>query len=155
MKKLFYFYIALQLITSLSRAENGHQSYTNSNSKKAKEGTAQLSFHKHDFGQCNKDSVLVICDRFDRSGAGVVFKVFYPSDNQNISVTGIPEGKYFITIQCLGRHHDKFEKIIKIKSGKCENIAIKLSDCDEYSKEKVVIPGDHFDFSKLSIISMK
>lgn len=148
--KAYYFYIAFQLSILLVKADDGHQSVA-----KINQGETQLTFHKHSFDHCNKDSILIIYDRYDRSGAGIIFKVFYPTNDHMISIPDIPAGKYFVTIQCLGKHHDRFEKIVKIKSGKCQTISITLEHCDDYKKEAVVIPKDNINFSKLSIITMK
>ena len=122
---------------------------------KSTEGKAQLNFNKHNFIDRSKDSVLVIYDRYDRSGAGIIHKVYYPSTDNTVSISGIPEGKYYVTIQFLGLHRERFEKVMKIKSNKCESISIKLNDYDEYQKDNVVIPSETTDFSHLKITSMK
>ena len=88
-----------------------------------------------------KDSVLIIFDRCDRTGAGVVYQVFYADDDQNITIPEVPAGKYFVTIQCLGLHHDRMEKVITIKSQKDEQVKISLTAVEEFSKDKVVIPA--------------
>src|ERR1700727_2238796 len=49
-----------------------------------------------------KDSVLVIFDRCDHTGAGIVFKVFKADLDNGITVPEVPAGKYFVTVQCLG-----------------------------------------------------
>jgi hypothetical protein len=123
--------------------------------QKLQEGQTEFTFYNNRFNLTRKDSVLVIYDRYDRSGAGVIRKVFYPGKKQSILVDEIPAGKYFVTIQCLGKHHDRFEKVLRIKSGKTSTIPVNLSLCEEYSKEKVVIPNYPVDFSRLSILKMK
>ncbi len=120
-----------------------------------KYGQAEFNFFENHFRITKKDSVLVIYDRYDRSGAGIIRKVFYPGKSQSILISDIPSGKYFVTIQCLGKHHDRFEKIIKIKTDKTACVSVKLSDFEEFSKDRVIIPSDHVDFSKLSIVKMK
>ena len=148
--KYIWLYLAIQLSTQVLHAEKGHQ-----DNMKSREGSAELSFQSASFSNRGKDSVLVIFDRYDRSGAGVVFKVFYPAKDHTISISGIPAGKYYFTIQCMGLHRDKIEKVVRIKSRKMQTIAIKLKDCDEFNKERVVIPAERTDFSNLRIISMK
>jgi hypothetical protein len=120
-----------------------------------KVGQTEFNFFENDFTITKKDSVLVIYDRCDLSGAGVIRKVYYPGKNQTILISNIPSGKYFVTIQCLGKHHDRYEKIIKVKSGKTSYVSVRLSDFNEFSKDDVKIPADHFDLANLSIINMK
>jgi hypothetical protein len=122
---------------------------------KAKEGSAQLTFDNPCIRAIKKNPVLVIYDRFDRSGAGVIYKVFYPAKDHTISIDGIPTGKYFVTIECLGARHARYETVVKIKSGKCVMIPISGENSDEFSKDNVVIPSEHMDFANLKITSMK
>jgi hypothetical protein len=149
MKALCY-YIIFQLAILSLRAEGGHQG-----SAKSNEGATQLTFNKSNFNNSSRDSVLIIYDRCDRSGAGIIRKVFHPSIDHSIYIESIPAGKYFVTIQCLGIHHERIEKIIKVRSKKCESLSVKLGDCDEFTKDNVVIPTEHTDFSKLKVITMK
>ncbi|HTQ64336.1 MAG TPA: hypothetical protein VMI12_06035 [Puia sp.] len=159
--KALYLYIVFQFGLVNLWAENGHENNavntanTLVSSAKAKEGSAQFRFRTKSFNQANKDSVLVIYDRFDRSGAGIIHKIYYPSSDHTISINGIPAGKYFVTIQCLGMHRDHIEKVMTIKSNKCETISVRMQDSDEYSKENVVIPVEYTDFSRLKVVSMK
>src|SRR5690348_3623384 len=110
--KVLGLYIILQLATLAMMAGSGHETNavkaTTAANIKSTEGKATLNFHKHNFIDRSKDSVLVIYDRYDRSGAGVVHKVFYPSNDNTVSINGIPEGKYFVTIQFLGLHRERF-----------------------------------------------
>jgi hypothetical protein len=120
-----------------------------------KVGQTEFNFFENDFTITKKDSVLVIYDRFDLSGAGIIRKVYYPAKNQTIHISNIPSGKYFVTIQCLGKRHDRYEKIIKIKGGKTSFVSVKLSVYNEFTRDKVIIPNDPIDFSRLSIVTMK
>ena len=159
--KALYLYIAFQFGLLTLSAEIGHENAavnttsTLVTAAKAREGSVQFRFRTRNINQVNKDSVLVIYDRFDRSGAGIIHKVYYPSTDHTISINGIPAGKYFVTIQWLGMHRDRIEKVMTIKSNKCETFSVKMQDCDEYSKENVFIPEEHTDFSKLKVITMK
>jgi hypothetical protein len=148
--KVLWFYIAIQLTTLMMYAEKGHQE-----NMAPSNGVTELNFQNRCFRLHGKDSVLIICDRYDRSGAGVVFKVFYPTDDHTIAIAGIPPGKYYFTIQCLGLHRDKVEKVVRIRSRKRESISIKLRDCDEFSKDHVIIPAEHPDFARLKVMNMK
>ena len=149
MKPLLFF-ILIFLNIDLAWAGNRHKA-----DSIAKEGHTEFNFFENDFLITRKDSVLVIYDRYDLSGAGIIKKVFYPGSKQTISIPNIPSGKYFVTIQCLGKHHDRYEKVIKVKSGKISYVSVKLSPYDEFTCGKVAIPNDMVDFSKLSIVTMK
>jgi hypothetical protein len=140
----------IQLAVLMAHPENVHQGNSGHS-----DGTAQLNFRNHGYNSLGKDSVLVICDRYDRSGAGIVFKVFHLTGENSISISDIPAGKYYLTIQCLGVHRDRIEKVVKIKSKKVETISIKLQDCDAFSKDEVVIPAERPDFANLKIMHMK
>ena len=105
--------------------------------------------------QDHTDSILVIFDRFDHTGAGVIYQV-YSADQQNgIDISAIPAGKYYVTIQCLGLHHDRLEKTITIKKQKNEKINIALSASELFSKDNVLIPVTHAKLTDLSILSNK
>jgi hypothetical protein len=147
--KILLFLIVLQFAIGLCQAEKCCQK-----NSQATEGSAQLFLYNHRNNQ-NKDSVYITYDRWDRSGAGVIHKVFYPKKNHTISIEKIPPGKYFVTIQFLGSHHDRFEKVVRIRSNEVKTIDLELQDRDEFSKANVKIPAYHIDFSKLEIVSMK
>jgi hypothetical protein len=142
--------IVLQIISLSILAEKGHETLS-----KTKEGSAQLTFENPCIRSLKKNPVLVIYDRYDRSGAGVIYKVYYPAKDHTISIDAIPTGKYFVTIECLGTHHLRFETVVKIKSGKCASIPISMENSDEFSKNNVIIPSERTDFSNLKITSMK
>ena len=153
-------YIILQFLILFIRAEDGQGPVVNAAEKlqlvtaaKLKAGATEISFRDFNFNRKHKDSFLVIYDRYDRSGAGIVKKVFYPGSDQTILVADIPAGKYFITVQRLGIHHQKFERVLKIKSLRRESVVIKLEDWDECTKEQVKLPKENTDFSKLTIFS--
>ena len=101
------------------------------------------------------DSVLVIFDRFDHTGAGVIYQV-YSADQQNgIDISAVPAGKYYVTIQCMGLHHDRLETKITIKKQKNEKISIALSASELFSRDNVVIPVTHTKLTDLSILNNK
>lgn len=105
--------------------------------------------------QDRTDSVLVIFDRFDHTGAGVIYQV-YAADQQNgIDISAVPAGKYYVTIQCMGLHHDRLEKTITIKKQKNEKVNIALETSEIFSKDNVVIPVTHTKLTDLSILSNK
>ncbi|HVS96664.1 MAG TPA: hypothetical protein VHE54_09250 [Puia sp.] len=97
----------------------------------------------------HKDSVLIIFDRYDRTGAGVVYQVFAADSSNGITLPAVPAGKYYVTIQCLGLHHDRIERLVTIKSKKSEKVRIQLAPSEEFSKDNVVIPAFRPDFSDM------
>jgi hypothetical protein len=148
--KTLCFYIFF-LTTCLSiHGEKGHGDLP-----KMKEGSAQLTFENPCIRSIKKNPVLVIYDRFDHSGAGIIYKVYFLAKDHTISIDGIPTGKYFVTIECMNAKHQRFETVVKIKSGKCAEIPIGMENSDEFSKNDVIIPVEHTDFSNLKITSMK
>jgi hypothetical protein len=114
----------------------------------------QVSFINHHNEVAHADSVLVIFDRYDHSGAGVVYKVFYPDQNQSIEIGDVPAGKYYVSIRCLGIHHDYVEKVVKIEKDKSNMLKIKLLDCEVFTKEAVVIPPTAIDLKNLTVTTI-
>jgi hypothetical protein len=106
-------------------------------------------------GQDHKDSVLIIFDRFDHTGAGVIYQVYAANNDNSITIPEIPAGKYYVTIQCLGLHHDHLEKTISIKKQKNEKVKIELEASEEFSKDNVKIPVYRPNFSDLAILKSK
>jgi hypothetical protein len=97
------------------------------------------------------DSVYIILDRYDRTGAGIVKQVFYPINNK-ISFS-IPKGKYYVDIFCLGLHDkEHFGKIINAKSNKGSKLALKLRSYAPYTPGLAFIPKEKIDFTHLSIL---
>ena len=151
--KQIILYIACLIFTFTAQAENGHNNAAASKMLASK-GTLQVKF-KTSAVESTKDSVLVIFDRFDHTGAGVVYQVFYRNADHSITIPAIPEGKYYVTIQGLGLHRERLETIVKIKSQKSETLTIAMEDSEEFSKDKVVIPSYRPDFSNLDIAKTK
>jgi hypothetical protein len=118
-------------------------------------GAVRFQFNKTITGQDHKDSVLIIFDRFDHTGAGVVYQKFAADDEQGITLPQVPAGKYYVVIQCLGVHHDRLERVVNIKARKNEKVRIALGDSEEFSKNGVVIPADRFNFADMAVLKTK
>ncbi|OQP65173.1 hypothetical protein A3860_15995 [Niastella vici] len=99
------------------------------------------------------DSVLVIFDRFDHTGAGIVKRIYHPTDNQ-FSIPHVPEGKYFITIYCLGFYRDVFNDQLFISKRHSNNLRYKLKQSEEYVPG-TFIPDMEIDFTNLAITNIK
>jgi hypothetical protein len=115
--------------------------------------TGDIRFQFTDFVLSRrKDSVLVIFDRYDRTGAGIVMKVFKADLDNGITIPEVPTGKYFVTIQCLGLHRDRMEKKVVVKCKKNQKVNLALEDSQEFSKDKVVIPPYRFDYAHMTVL---
>ena len=99
------------------------------------------------------DSVLVIFDRFDHTGAGIVKRIYHPTDNQ-FSIPNVPEGKYYITIYCLGFYRDVFNDQMFISKRHSNNLKYKLKRSEEYVPG-TFIPDMEIDFTNLAITNIK
>jgi len=116
----------------------------------ANAGAVRFQFNHQITRKDHADSVLVIFDRYDRTGAGVIYRMYAADDQQGIDISNIPAGKYFVTIQFMGLHRDRLEKVLTIRSKKSEKVRIELGDAEAFSKDKVVIPAFRPDFSDLA-----
>ena len=99
------------------------------------------------------DSVFVIFDRYDLSGAGVVKKVFYPDMDNQIQVN-LPKGKYYLNIYCLGIYNKEgFDRIVSTKPHKNRKIFLRLQQSALFQLGLARLPVDHFDPSHLAILN--
>ncbi|HMI59625.1 MAG TPA: hypothetical protein VK518_01915 [Puia sp.] len=103
----------------------------------------------------HQDSVLIIFDKYNRTGAGVVYQVFATDSTHGITIPAVPAGKYYVTIQCKGLHRDRVEKLITIKAKKHEKLHIELEAAERIAKEKIVIPAYRPGFSDMAILKSK
>ncbi len=96
------------------------------------------------------DSIYLVFDKYDRSGAGIVKQICYPVHNV-VKIT-VPKGKYFINIICLGdNNHEYFDRIINAKANKDTRISIKLHQSDRFMPGLVQIPEEPVDLTNLSV----
>lgn len=155
--KQIYLYIACLVFSLAVHAEKGPRARTRTATKVAavKEGSVQFRFNNLAAADAHKDSVLIIFDRFDRTGAGVIYKVFTADEKGNIMLEGVPAGKYFVTIKGLGVHRDRTEIVVNVKSDKQQQMNISLEDSEEFTKDSVIIPASKTDLASLSIVNMK
>ncbi len=102
------------------------------------------------------DSAYIIFDRFDRSGAGVVKRLVYPEKNK-IILDQIPEGKFFITVICLGIYKDTFTEtsFIYEKRKNKNQFEFKLRKAEAYNPNEVYIPGEKIIPPYFSILRAK
>jgi hypothetical protein len=99
------------------------------------------------------DSVLVIFDRYDHTGAGIVKRIYYPTDNQ-FTIPKVPEGRYYISIYCLGLYRDVFNDLMFVNKRHSNNLRYKLTQSEEYIPG-TFIPEVEIDFTNLAITNIK
>jgi len=96
------------------------------------------------------DSVFIIFDRCDLSGAGVVKQVFYPVNNRIDMI--IPKGDYYVDIYCIrGRLKEHFGTILKARPNKNNKLFFKLSESSMFTPGMVRLPEEKFDMANLSV----
>lgn len=115
-------------------------------------GTVRFQFNKIATADDHQDSVLIIFDRFDHTGAGVVYEIYTTDAEHGITIPAVPAGKYFVTIQCKGLHNDRTEMVVNIKSKKSEQVKVKLEDAEIFSKDNVRIPTYSPAFADMTIL---
>jgi hypothetical protein len=118
-------------------------------------GAIRFQFSSTCAGLAHKDSVLIIFDRYDRTGAGVIYKVFAQNDDNSITIPEVPAGKYYVTIQFLGVHRDRLEKLVRIKANKHGKMVLALEATEAFSPNNVVIPDYRPNFSDLAILKSR
>jgi hypothetical protein len=95
------------------------------------------------------DSVLVVFDRYDHSGAGIVKKVYYPTRNQLI-IPRVPAGRYLIGILCLGPYQQLFTETTFVNKRRNNNLVFNLKRCEQYVPG-IFVPVDVIDLNRLTI----
>jgi hypothetical protein len=156
MKQFILYFLTLVICTAAKADPGPLPVVTSSNAAAstkavANAGAVRFQFNKMVTTQDHTDSVLVIFDRFDHTGAGVIYQLYAADSQQGIDISAVPAGKYYVTIRFLGLHRDQIEKVITIKSKKSEKVRIELGDTEVFSKDKVVIPAYRPDFSNLVV----
>jgi hypothetical protein len=99
------------------------------------------------------DSVLVIFDRFDHTGAGIVKKIYYPTNNQ-FTIPHVPAGRYYISIYCLGLYRDNFNDLLFVNKRHSNNLRYKLNPLEEFVPG-TFMPAVEIDFTNLAITNIK
>lgn len=99
------------------------------------------------------DSVLVIFDRFDHTGAGIVKKIYHPADNQ-LTISNVPEGRYYVSIYCLGFYRDIFNDLLFINKRHSNSLRYKLRRTELFVPG-TFMPAIEIDFTNLDITNIK
>ncbi|MCS3800362.1 hypothetical protein GGD38_005742 [Chitinophagaceae bacterium OAS944] len=113
----------------------------------------QIRLHPRKASNPRVDSVLVIFDRYDHTGAGVIKSIYYPKDNQ-FTISGVPEGRYYISIYCMGFYSDVFNDQMFISKRHSNDLRYKLGPSDEFVPN-TFLPAIEIDFTNLAITNIK
>ena len=90
------------------------------------------------------DSVLVILDKYDHTGAGIVRKVFYPNAENKVIIDELPSGKYYADFYVLGIYKKHFSTVINTeKITKKNKLVLSLDYTDVYVPGNVNIPAEN------------
>lgn len=102
------------------------------------------------------DSVMVIFDRFNLTGAGTIKRVFHPVNNE-VVIENVPEGKFYITVICLGLFNDSFSEVSYVYEKRKNNNAFKfrLKPNEAFDPAAVYIPAEKIDPQNLAILKKK
>lgn len=147
--KTIYFYIASFLLLLSLDTLGRPNPFADTN--KVKKGVVQIRCKMNNTRVAAKDSVLIIFDRWNRTDPGTVYKIFYWDRDGQIILPPIPVGKYYVTLQCLGRHRDRFETTIRIHHKKERTLMVRPEDGEIFSQASGPIPASPVDFSNLAI----
>jgi hypothetical protein len=96
------------------------------------------------------DSVYLVFDRWDLTGAGLVKKIYYPEKN-TIKLEKLPKGRYYIEVICLGNYPGHFNKEIMAHPRASSRFSFKLKRQEYYLAGTAYIPSQRIDFSNLSV----
>jgi hypothetical protein len=100
--------------------------------------------------QAQVDSVYLVFDRWDLTGAGLVKKIYYPEKN-TIKLEKLPKGRYYIEVICLGNYPGHFNKEIMAHPRASSRFSFKLKRQEYYLAGTAYIPSQRIDFSNLSV----
>ena len=157
-KKITLYLFSLLLVAAVQAAPGplpvGNSSAVVETKKAVNSGTIRFQFNNPGSAD-HQDSVLIIFDKYNHTGAGVVYQVFATDSTHGITIPAVPTGKYYVTIQCKGLHHDRVEKLVTIKAKKHEKLHIELEAAELIAKEKIVIPAYRPGFSDMAILKSK
>lgn len=100
------------------------------------------------------DSVLVIFDRYDHSGAGIIKKVYHPVNNE-IVIPKVPPARYYIEVSCLGPQREQFNELTFVNNRRSNVFTYRVKRPGTFTPGLATIPVEPVDFSKLRILKGK
>ena len=148
MKTIFTLFLLIGL-AGIFRSEAQH---------KRRADSVRVTIHLNNTVNNNSpvDSVLVIFDRYNLTGAGAIKKIFYPVNNKLI-IENVPEGKFFIDIICLGIYHDNFSAVSFVyeKRKNKNRFQFRMKYAEAFNSSAVYIPAQRIDPTNLSVLRQK
>jgi hypothetical protein len=89
------------------------------------------------------DSALIVLDKYDHTGAGVVVQMVKLDANNELTLTNISEGKYYAGIYTYGVKKEYVSVVITVKKNKAGVAKIKLAEAEAYVPGTAVIPAEN------------
>ncbi|MDF2192547.1 hypothetical protein [Paraflavitalea sp. CAU 1676] len=106
---------------------------------------------KHSGGTPITDSVLVIFDRYDHSGAGIIKRIYHPVNNE-IVIPKVPPARYYIEVAFLGVNQDRFNELTYVNNRRSNIFTYRIRKGGTFTPGLVIIPLDPINFNKLKIL---
>ncbi len=102
------------------------------------------------------DSVFIIFDRYNLTEAGTIKNIYHPVNNR-VEIENVPEGKFYITVICMGIYHDNFSEVSYVyKNRKNKNIIhFRLQPTEAFNASSINIPGEKIDPANLLVVRQK
>ncbi|AXY78116.1 hypothetical protein D3H65_30795 [Paraflavitalea soli] len=97
------------------------------------------------------DSVLVIFDRYDHSGAGTIKGIYYPVNNE-IVIAKVPPARYYIEVYCLGAGRENFNELTYVNRRHSNVFTYRIQKSSTFTPGLAVIPVEPINLSKLEIL---
>lgn len=141
--------LLLVFLNTTSLAGEGEKPASAKDDTAAKANNAKYSFHMINAGQIHVDSALIVLDKFDRTGAGVVIQRVIPDENNRLTLTDVPAGKYYAGIYTYGLQREYFSIVIEVEKPRRKKrrdrnkVVIRISDTDRYIPGMAVIPPEN------------
>jgi len=147
--KTAVFALSLSLINLVAAATDGEKDNTTATVSTSNVATATYTIRLNNEQNNHRavDSVLVVLDKYDLTGAGVVMEVFYPDENNNITISNLPLGKYYAEIYVFGAERHHFSEVIAVRNSglkkKLTNrINLKLKEVELYVPGTASLPAE-------------
>jgi hypothetical protein len=141
--------ILVVLLVFMGFAEANAQRKNNTDSVRV-----TLRFNNNVNNNLPLDSVYVILDRWDLSGAGMIKKMYQPKDNV-IVLDKVPRGKYYIDVFCLGIYQQTFSEVSWVYNNRKNRntFNFRMKESEVYSDSTVRIPPQRIDWMKLTVLN--
>ena len=141
--RVLVIYFSIFLLATTSYANDGDEP---SSRKNKTTEVADVSFHLKGAGKAMVDSALIILDRYDHTGAGVVIERVRVDEKHRLVLENVPAGKYYVGVYTYGAQREFFSLVIRVKKKtRCKRdnrVAIAVADAEWYQPGTAVIPAE-------------